>query len=193
MMIFNTSLIRQFTLSLCGVFLFVIIVEWVLININTSEQPSLSSLSDLSQETEQLLSELSVLQAEDYSILSAAPLFIEGRDPIESNVNDAGQGVDKQSSNTSLQMRLMGLTLSAADSLALIIDSNGKYHRLFVGSEALGWKLVSVEKNSATFNRRGKTVTLTLEKHQIGKVKKAYRSRQLRMAKPPATLKKQLL
>jgi len=189
-MIFNTPLIRQFTLSLCGIFLFVLIVEWAIINISTSEPPSLSSLSDVSQETEQLLSELSALQAEDYSILSASPLFIEGRGPIVSNVNDATQGVEKQSSNTSLQMRLMGLTLSAANSLALIMDAKGKYHRLFIGGEALGWKLTSVEQNSATFNRRGKPVTLTLEKHQIGKIKKTYRSRPLRIAKPPATLKK---
>ena len=191
-MIFNPHVIRQFILTLCGVFICILIVEWGIINTGNAEQASLSSFSDQSQKTEQLLSKLPALQAGEYSILSAAPLFVEGRGPIESDVNDAAQGVGKKPDNATLQIRLMGLTLSAADSLALVVDPKGQYYRLFVGDEVLGWKLTSVEQNSATFDRGGKAITLTLEKHQIGKVNKSYRSRQLGIGKalPVPTLKK---
>jgi len=182
--IFNRHLIRQITLNLCGVFLLIIVIEWLIINVGSSEPSPLLPLPNFSQETQQLLSEFPALQVEDYAALSEAPLFVEGRTPIVSDGNNVGQGVEKQSSHASLQMRLMGVTLSVEGALALVVDSKGTYHRLFVDDEALGWTLTSVEQKSATFNRGGKVITLTLEKHKIGKHKKAYRSRQLRSAKP---------
>jgi|GEM_PF-1427066 len=190
-MIFNTHLIRQLTLKLCGVFLFILMIEWLIINVGGSESSPLSPLPNFSQETEQLLLEFPALQVEDYAALAEAPLFVEGRNPIVSDGNNVAEGVEKQSSHASLHMRLMGVTLSVDGSLALVVDSKGTYHRLFVDDEALGWTLTSVEQQSATFNRGGKIITLTLEKHKIGKLKKAYRSRQLRSAKPlsPAILK----
>jgi len=189
--IFNTHLIRQLTLNLCGVLLLILIIEWLLINAGSVKPWSLSPLPGFSQETEQLLSDFPDLQVEDYAALSESPLFVEGRNPIVGDGNNIGQGVDKQSSHASLQMRLMGVTLSVESSLALVVDSKGTYYRLFVNDEALGWTLTSVEQKSVTFNRGGKVITLTLEKHKIGKLKKAYRSRQLRSAKPlpPAVLK----
>ncbi|MEW4983042.1 MAG: hypothetical protein AB1Y26_07405 [Cycloclasticus sp.] len=188
-MVLKAHLVRQLTLRLCGVFLLILILEWGILNIKNSDDVPSSIPSDFSQETEQLLSSLSIVQAEDYTVLSATPLFVEGRSPIEKGANESSQSGANSSGSVASKMRLMGLTISAEKSLALVVDAKGTYYRLFVGDESLGWTLKSVQEHSATFSRLGKIITLTLEKHKIGRASKT-RKRRAPIIKSQPRLKK---
>ena len=189
-MLFKAHLTRQLNLSLCGVLLLVLIVEWAVLNMGVTEESVTSTPPASGEKSEQLLLALAGMRAEDYATLSAAPLFVEGRRPV--NRNDAGSvtsGVE-QRRQTASQLRLLGLTISEEKSLALIVDSKGIYYRLFVGDEAFGWVLSSVQQDSATLKKHDKTITLTLEKHKIGKISKRGRSRKLTVPKSQLQLKK---
>ena len=188
-MLFKAHLTRQLNLSLCGVLLLVLIVEWVILSMGAVEESVIPTPPAAREKSEQLLA-LAGMRADDYATLSAAPLFVEGRRPVIRDQSvPVSSGVEQRRQSAS-QLRLLGLTISEEKSLALIVDSKGIYYRLFVGDEAFGWVLNSVQQDSATLKKHDKTITLTLEKHKIGKVSKRGRSRKLTVPESQLQLKK---
>lgn len=96
---------------------------------------------------------------QDVDSLLAAPLFIEGRQPI-AFVDQAGGGQEQP-------LKLTGVLLAPQGLVALMQDDKKARFRLKEGDIVYGWRLSRVERNRVTLdkNNQSKQLTLSVEKH----------------------------
>jgi len=152
-------------ITLCVTLLMVICLEWLLFNLAFTGNP-LTIKPRAGIEAKPLIPKSLSLIKKNYADVTKNPLFIEGRKPVERRVASTTNSPKTKQPNKSFKLTLAGISLYENQSLALLQDRRGKYHRLLIGEKLEGWTLKSIQQRSVTLHSSGKIKLIKLKKYK---------------------------
>jgi len=154
-------------LIMSGILMIVLCVEWYQVNKNFGEEEMLADNISVTSNVDPLIPEWLNLSKDSYAVITREPLFTEGRKPLKSEEATPLKMNKNKQPKIASKISLVGVSLSNEQSLALLKDTKGKYHRLVVGDALEGWTIKSIKKTTINVYSAGKNKTIALEKHKV--------------------------
>ncbi|MBS1214896.1 MAG: hypothetical protein H6R26_3513, partial [Proteobacteria bacterium] len=90
---------------------------------------------------------------DQYTEMTARPLFMEGRRPPPEDAQAAAE--EAPADLKPLNIKLMGVVFTPKDKSALFVDEKGKYRRVRKNAQVDGWKLAEVREDRVVMEQQG--------------------------------------